>query len=262
MTASPTHVGPPGSTQRSHREDRELRLHALSGDDHARHRLIEKHLSLAAHLARRYVSRGEPFEDLLQVARLGLIKAAGRWDPCRGAFTTYAVPTILGELRRYFRDSTWPVRAPRSLQEIYQEVAAVRDVLGQELGREPRVDDLARRLELPREMVSAALQAAAAHRPASLDRPLRGGASAATYRDALEDRRDDLSRCEDAITLSQLCAQLPARDREVVRLRFQSDMLQSDIAARIGCSQMHVSRILRESLLQMQRAAEGAAATG
>jgi RNA polymerase sigma-B factor len=262
MTATASHAGSPGSAQRSHREDHELRRRAVNGDEQARQRLIEKHLSLAAHLARRYASRGEPFEDLVQVARLGLTKAAGRWDPCRGAFTTYAVPTILGELRRYFRDSTWPVRPPRGLQETYLAVARVRDQLGQQLGREPTVDDFSSRLGLPRRAIVEALGAAQAHRPASLDRPLRSDASPSpTYRDALVDRRDDIQRCEDAITLSQLCAELTARDREVVRLRFQSDMIQSDIAARMGCSQMHISRILRESLLRMQKTAERAPAT-
>jgi RNA polymerase sigma-B factor len=262
MTASSTFGPPAPSTQHSQHEDRRLRRQAQGGDEHARRRLIEKHLSLATHLARRYARRGEPLEDLVQVAHLGLIKAAGRWDPRRAAFTTYAVPTILGELRRYFRDSTWPVRPPRRLQEAYLAVAGVRDELGQQLGREPTVDDFACRLGLGREAIIEAFHAARAHKPASLDRPLPSDKSPApTYGDALVDRRDDLSRCEDAVFLSQLCAELPARDREVVRLRVQSDLVQSDIAARMGCSQMHISRILRESLLRMRETAEGVPAT-
>ncbi len=257
MTPSAAHARPSGPAARSHREDRRLRRAALSGDEHAQERLIEKHLPLAAALARRYGRRGEPLDDLVQVARLGLIKAAGRWDPCRGAFTPYAVPTILGELRRYFRDSMWPVRPPRGLQEAYREAVGVRDILLQELGREPTIDDVAGRLALPREAVVEAFQGARAHAPVSLDRPLPGAEPGApTYCDALVDRRDDLGRCEDSVVLWQLSATLPARDREVVRLSFQSDMVQQDIAAHVGCSQMHVSRILRGAVRQMRRVAE------
>jgi RNA polymerase sigma-B factor len=249
------------SARRDQREDQRLRRQALTGDQHAHERLIEKHLPLAAQLARRYGRRGEPLDDLVQVARLALVKAAGRWDPRRGAFTTYAVPTILGELRRYFRDNTWVVRPPRRLQEACIEVAGARDALFQELGREPRVDDLVVRLGMCHATVVEALDAARGRKPVSLDRPLPiGGSASVTYSDALEDRRDDMSRCEDAVALSQLSAALTERDREVVRLRFQADMVQRDIAARMGCSQMHVSRILRESLVQMRLTADGATA--
>jgi RNA polymerase sigma-B factor len=242
---------------RSHGEDRRLRSKAQTGDERAQQRLIEKHLPLATDLARRYGHRGEPLDDLVQVARLGLIKAAARWDPSRGPVTAYAMPTIMGELRRYFRDSAWPVRAPRGLQESYREIAVVRDALLQELGREPKIDDLAHRLALDRETVVEALRGAQARVPVSLDRPLRSASRAATtHRDALVDRRDDLRRCEDSVALSQVSAGLPTREREVVRMRFQSDMVQKDIAARLGCTQVHVSRILRGAVLEMRRVAD------
>ena len=250
------------SARRDQREDRRLRRRALTGDRHAQERLIEKHLPLAAHLARRYDRRGEPLDDLLQVARLALVKAAGRWDPRRGAFTTYAVPTILGELRRYFRDNAWLVRPPRSLQEACIEVAGARDALRQELGREPSVDDLADRLDMRHATVVEASDAARGRKAVPLGRPPGDDESrSARHRDALVDRRDEIRRCEDAVALAQLGASLSEREREVVRLRFQADMIQRDIAARMGCSQMHVSRILRESLLLMRRTAEGLTAT-
>jgi RNA polymerase sigma-B factor len=239
-----------------------LQRRAQAGDGHARERLIEKHLALAAHLARSYARGTEPLEDLVQVARLGLVKAAERWDPDLGTFGTYAAPTIAGELRRYFRDSTWLVRPPRALQEASLRVAKVRAALAQELGHEPTVDDIAGRLGLPREVVVEATDAARAQRPVSLDRPLHTDRSGAlTHREALVDRRDDLTRCEDDVAFSQMSATLPAREREVVRLRFELDLLQREIAARVGCSQMHVSRILSEALTRLRGLAEGAPAT-
>jgi RNA polymerase sigma-B factor len=253
MTASTAPARVSSSPARSHREDRRLRRRALGGDEHAQRQLIEKHLPLATDLARRYRRSGEPLDDLVQVARLGLVNAARRWDSRRGPFIAYAMPTILGELRRYFRDSAWPVRPPRGLQETYRDILGVRDALLQELGREPTIDDLAKRLALTREAVAEALRGARAHAALSLDRPL--GATP-TCRDALVDRRDDLARCEDAVALAQLSATLSARERDVIRLRFQSDLLQEEIAARIGCSQVHVSRILRGALLEMRRVAE------
>jgi RNA polymerase sigma-B factor len=223
--------------------------------------LIEKHLPLAAQLARRFTRRGEPLEDLLQVARLGLINAAGRWDPRLGAFTAYAVPTILGELRRYFRDSTWLVRPPRGLQDAYFEVADVRDALLQELGRYPKVDEVADRLGMSRDAVADALKAGRARTAVSLERPIRPEKpTSMTYRDALVDASDDLRRCEDSLALAQVSAGLTARDRAVVQMRFQADMVQREIATRIGCSQMHVSRILEQAVLKMRLTAEGATA--
>jgi RNA polymerase sigma-B factor len=224
--------------------------------------LVERHLSLADHVAYRYRHTSEPLEDLVQVARIGLINAARRWDPDRGvAFTTFAVPTILGELRRYFRDRAWMVRPPRGLQELYLSVQRARERLWQDLGREPTAQDVATALERPLEDVLDALAAGDAYDPSSLDAPVGhdrfdGGA---TGQDFLVDDRDELHDGENRIVLEQLTADLSERDREVIRLRFSEDLLQREIAERVGCSQMHVSRILRDAVRRMRQLAGDAA---
>jgi RNA polymerase sigma-B factor len=199
-------------------------------------------MPLADTIARRYRRTSEPIEDLLQVARMGLVKAVDRWDPDRGtAFTTFAVPTITGELRRHFRDHTWTVRPPRHVQELYLDVRRMRDSLVHELGREPS-------------------EAGDAHSPASLDAHVtydeEGGGQ--TWLDRLPDGRDDIARSEKAAALRQLGAVLDDRSREVVRLRFDEDLMQREIGERIGCSQMQVSRILRDSLARLSAAAHEA----
>jgi RNA polymerase sigma-B factor len=224
--------------------------------------LVERHLSLADHVAYRYRHTSEPLEDLVQVARIGLINAARRWDPDRGvAFTTFAVPTILGELRRYFRDRAWMVRPPRGLQELYLSVQRARERLWQDLGREPTAQDVATALDRPLEDVLDALAAGDAYDPSSLDAPVGhdrfdGGA---TGQDFLVDDRDELHDGENRIVLEQLTADLSERDREVIRLRFSEDLLQREIAERVGCSQMHVSRILRDAVRRMRQLAGDAA---
>jgi RNA polymerase sigma-B factor len=209
--------------------------------------LAERHLPLADKLALRYRHTSEPLDDLIQVARLGLIKAARRWDPERGAaFSTYAVPTILGELRRYFRDRTWTVKPPREVQELVQVLPHVRDTLRQQLRREPSTRDIARHLDLPVEDVLEAIVARDSYKPDSLDAPVApdqpGGA---VEQDWLVDERADYSASDARVLLSQLGADLGDRDRELLRLRFQEDLTQSEIGALLGCSQMHVSRMLR-----------------
>jgi RNA polymerase sigma-B factor len=224
--------------------------------------LVDRHLSLADHVAYRYRHTSEPLEDLVQVARIGLINAARRWDPDRGvAFTTFAVPTILGELRRYFRDRAWMVRPPRGLQELYLSVQRARERLWQDLGREPTAQDVATALDRPLEDVLNALAAGDAYDPSSLDAPVGhdrfdGGA---TGQDFLVDDRDELHDGENRIVLEQLTADLSERDREVIRLRFSEDLLQREIAERVGCSQMHVSRILRDAVRRMRQLAGDAA---
>jgi RNA polymerase sigma-B factor len=219
--------------------------------------LVERHLPLAEHVARRFRHTSEPLDDLVQVARLGLVNAARRWDPERGvAFSTFAVPTIMGELRRYFRDRAWLVRPPRGLQELYLAVQRCREQLWQELGREPTAGDVATRLDRPVEDVLDALAAADAYHPASLDAPVREGElDGATGQDFLVDERPDLHEGENRVAIEQLAADLDERDREVIRLRFTEDLLQRQIAERVGCSQMHVSRILRAALRRMQETA-------
>jgi RNA polymerase sigma-B factor len=186
-------------------------------------RMVEQHLPLADKLARRYGYTSEPIDDLTQVARLGLTKAVARWDPDRGtAFSSFAVPTILGELRRYFRDSTWTVRPPRDLQELFLKVKKVREALSQELGREPTVRDIAQRLGQTPEQIVEAVHAGELHSPVSLDVPLHDVENESlALVDRVADTRRELARVEDSVTLQQLSAVVKDRDWEVVRLRYQ-----------------------------------------
>jgi RNA polymerase sigma-B factor len=223
-----------------------------------RQRLIEQYLPLADKIARRYTHTSEPLDDLKQVARLGLVKAADRWDPGRGnTFSTFAVPTITGELRRYFRDRTWTVRPPRDLQDLYLDVQRVRQALATELGREPTARDVADRLGRTAEEIVEAVEAGDAHSPTSLDAPAEFAHEDGFSRlDTLADRRREISRSEDRAALEQLGHVLSDRDWEVVRLRFQEDLLQREIAERMGVSQMQVSRILRDSIGRLRAAAD------
>jgi RNA polymerase sigma-B factor len=209
--------------------------------------LAERHLPLADSIALRYRHTSEPIDDLIQVARLGLIKAARRWEPDRGlAFSTFAVPTILGELRRHFRDSTWAVRPPRELQELGVALPRIRETLSQELRREPSARDIADHLELPVEHVLEAIMARDGYKPDSLDAPVAADhPSGAAEQDWLVDERANYAESDARILLSQLGADLDDRERELLRLRFQEDLTQREIGDRLGCSQMHVSRMLR-----------------
>ena len=235
---------------------------ALEPTTVARERMVERYLPLADSLARRYAHTSEPLDDLIQVARLGLLKAVDRWDPERGnAFSTFAVPTITGELRRYFRDRAWTVRPPRDLQERHLRVQRVRAALSTELGREPSAGDVAGAIGCELEDVVEALAVGDAYAPHSLDAPLNSDDEhGTTGTDQLADRRREIARSEDAIALWQLGNVLDARSREVIRLRFEEDLTQSEIGELVGCTQMHVSRILRDALRQLREAADDARA--
>jgi RNA polymerase sigma-B factor len=225
--------------------------------------MVERYLPLADKVARRYAYTSEPLDDLIQVARIGLLKAVDRWDASRGtAFSAYAVPTITGELRRHFRDHTWAIKPPRDLQQRYLDVKRIREGLWQALGREPTARDVADRLGLTPEDVVEALQTGDAHAPTSLDAPLRTDEADGLSRlDRLPDGRRDIACAETRIALSQLTeVSLDERQREVIRLRFEEDRIQREIGERIGCSQMHVSRLLHEALQRLQAAAERQAA--
>jgi RNA polymerase sigma-B factor len=222
-----------------------------------RDRMVEQYLALADSLARRYGYTSEPIDDLVQVARMGLVKAVDRWNPARGnAFSTFAVPTILGELRRYFRDSTWTVRPSRDVQELFLKVKKTREELSQELGREPTVRDLSRELGRSDEAVVEALHAGDLHSPQSIDAPLNGAEEEGlTWVDRVTDPRREIAQAEAGVALRQLGAVLEERDWEVLRLRVEEDLVQREIAERVGCSQMHVSRILRLSVARLEEAA-------
>jgi RNA polymerase sigma-B factor len=221
-----------------------------SGDGRARDELIERYMPLARSLALRYRRASEPLDDLVQVAAVGLVKAVDRWDPDRGlAFSSYAVPTILGELRRYFRDATWDVRPARDLQELCLSVEDAREKLWAELGRSPTVADLAERLDRSPEDVVEALQATEGRSVRSLDAPVHDEEDgSASTGDLIGHDDAEYDRVEAGVTVERLAAILDDRAKEILRLRFQEDLLQSEIAERVGCSQMHVSRIIRSSL--------------
>jgi len=220
------------------------------GEPGARTELIERYMPLARSLALRYRRASEPLDDLIQVASVGLVKAVDRWDPDRGlAFSSYAVPTILGELRRYFRDSTWDVRPARDVQELCLAVEEARDALWIDLGRSPTVADLAKRVSRPPEEVMEALQASDGRSLRSLDAPVHEEeGDSASAGDLIGGADPGFEQVEAGATLEQLTSILDDRAREILHLRFSEDLLQSEIAERVGCSQMHVSRIIRSSL--------------
>jgi RNA polymerase sigma-B factor len=231
------------------------------GDRAARDALVERYLPLARNLARRYVRSSEPFEDLMQVASLGLIKALDRFDPSRGfRFPAFAVPTILGELRRYFRDSAWSIHVPRGAQEQALAVEEAQQRLTNTTGRAPTVQDIAQYLEVDMEEVLAGLQVAQAYSTLSLDAPRRtSDDDQEAYGDTLgsEDRRYELVEAD--VVVSEALRHLPARERRILQLRFVEDLTQSEIAARVGLSQMQISRLLRRSLEQLRAYANGEA---
>ncbi len=245
------------SRSRCAREERALWLRARAGDRRARESLVELHMPLARSLAVQYRHAGEPLDDLCQVANLGLVKAVDRYDCQRGiAFAPFAVPTILGELRRHFRDRTWSIHVSRSLQESIAQVEKATEELRQELGRFPSVGEVARACGRTSEEVTEARLAAGATRPASLESSGTRGDDDGSLRERLGDPDGDMERVEDALWLEQLAAALTVREREVLRLRFVEDLVQRDIAARIGVSQMHVSRILRDALRRLAEVAD------
>jgi RNA polymerase sigma-B factor len=222
-----------------------------AGDAPARAALVERYLRLAQSLARRYARTSEPLEDLEQVACLGLVQAVDRFDPARGvAFSSFAVPTILGELKRHFRDRTWAVRVPREVRDNVGAVERASEQLAGALGRSASAADVAAATGLGVEQVIEARHAALAYRCESIDRPAPGeDGDGMTLGDRLGARDEDLRRAEDGIALEQLAAaSLSRRDREVLRLRLREDMLQREIAERVGLSQMQVSRLLREAV--------------
>ena len=223
-------------------------------DRRVRDQLVELHMGLAQMIARRFDGRGEAHDDLHQVASLGLLKAIERFDPERGvAFSTFALPTITGELKRHFRDKGWMVRVPRSVQELRAEINVTTAELTQELGRSPKADEIADRMGCRVELVLEALEARRAYRCASLESPRAAEEAAVVDRVGLAERGFDgvLDRAE----VGRLLETLPPRERRIVVLRFFGSLTQSEIARRLGLSQMHVSRLLSDSLERMSAAA-------
>jgi RNA polymerase sigma-B factor len=235
-------------------EESQLFARHTQGDRLAREELVRRFMPLARSLARRYDRSSEPFEDLLQVASLGLLKALDRFDPERGfPFASFAVPTILGEMRRHFRDAGWSVHVPRGSQERALKVRDAQERLANTRGRAPTVPELAEYLELGQDEVIDALQAIQAYESLSLDAPRPGATDEATsYGDAMgeEDERYELVELD--ATVSAVLGRIPQRERQILRMRFVDDLTQTEIAARVGISQMQVSRLLRRSLDQLR----------
>jgi RNA polymerase sigma-B factor len=270
ISMQPTkHVGAPGSggydveavaaraLKRVDSRDLFRRWQKLN-DRSARDELVKRFLPLARKLAHRYRGAHEPYDDLVQVASLGLVKAVDRFDPARGtAFSSFAVPTILGELKRYFRDLGWSVHVPRGAQERALKVEEAQQKLSTRNGHPPTVPELAEYLELSIAEVLEALETAGAHHAVSLDAPHsdddgESAPLAASFGE--EDHRYEL--IEDGLTIASVAGQLPIHERQVLELRFVEDLTQTQIAARIGVSQMQVSRILRHALGRLRELAE------
>ena len=220
----------------------------------AREALVEAHLPLVEHLARRFRNRGEPYDDLVQVATIGLIKSVDRFDLDRGVeFSTYATPTIVGEIKRHFRDKGWAVRVPRRLQELRLSLASATSELSQRNGRSPTVAELASYLRISDEEVLEGLESANAYSTLSLDAgDSSSGEEPMPVSETLGVEDEGLEGVEYRESLKPMLEQLPPREKKILMLRFFRNMTQSEIAAQVGISQMHVSRLLARTLAQLR----------
>lgn len=237
-----------------------FRQFAETRDLALREELILAYSGLAAYLARKFSNRGEPLDDLTQVAHIGLLKAVDRFDPGRGIeFTTYATVTIVGEIKRHFRDKFWTVRVPRRLRELNNALMKSVEALAQRFGRSPTLQEVADESGVPFEDVVEAFELGRAYNPASLDAELaegdedRGG----SLMDYLGGEDPELARLEDRHTLEGALRSLSERQHEILRLRYYEGLSQADIARKVGISQMHVSRIQREALKRLKEVIEG-----
>ena len=236
---------------------RELFRRYREGDEDARQQLIVNHLNLVRFLASKFKNRGEPLEDLVQVGTIGLIKAIDRFDPDRGLeFTTYATPTIMGEIKRHFRDKGWSVRVPRRLQELSQKVSQATEELTRELQRSPSVEEIANRIGASVDDVLEAMESSRAYSAV----PLEGGGSDDEETPAVIDHYatvdQDLESTDDRIVLESAIADFSPREQEIIRMRFLEGMTQVEIAERLGISQVQVSRLLRRTLKHIQEKIE------
>lgn len=258
-TATTTTTAPSAATDDPGDPHRLLeRLAETAPGDDSRVRLrgeaIQAWLPLAEQLARRYAGRGEPLDDITQAASIGLIKAIDRYEPSRGTgFVAFAVPTVQGEIRRHFRDGTWQLRVPRRLQELRLAVRNASEELTQELGHTPSTGEVAEKLRVPPQEVAEGIGAARAYSTLSLDASAAGGAESGIELGELIGEEDaDLAYLELRMTLEPALAQLPEREQRILSLRFYGNLTQTEIADRIGVSQMHVSRLLARSLRMLR----------
>jgi RNA polymerase sigma-B factor len=239
-----------------------LAEYAAMDPDHPRREalrdeLVTGYLPVAQHIARRFAHRGEPLDDLVQVATVGLINAIDRYEPDRGSdFFSFAVPTISGEVRRHFRDQGWAMRVPRRLKDLHVSLNSAVAELSQGLGRAPRPSELAEKLGLPTNEVLEGLAAGQAYRGSSLDEMLSGDESGTTLGDLLGEADAELERVDYQQSLQPLLTELPDRERTILMLRFFGNMTQTQIADRVGVSQMHVSRLLAQTLAKLRERLE------
>ncbi len=255
-SAHPTRGAQYGSPDRSGAREMFLKLRTLSSGSpeyaDLRNQLVRMHLPLVEHLARRFRNRGEPLDDLTQVATIGLIKSVDRFDPDRGVeFSTYATPTVVGEIKRHFRDKGWAVRVPRRLQELRLALTTATAELSQLHGRSPTVHELAEKLSISEEEVLEGLESANAYSTLSLDVPDTDDESPAVA-DTLGAEDEALEGVEYRESLKPLLEDLPPREKRILLLRFFGNMTQSQIAQEVGISQMHVSRLLARTLAQLR----------
>ena len=249
------HRTPKGKAAWDKDRTRELfRQYKATGDPEVRDQLIVSHLNLVRFLASKFKNRGEPLDDLIQVGTIGLIKAIDRFDPSRGLeFTTYATPTILGEIKRHFRDKGWSVRVPRRLQELSAKVNQANDELTNELSRSPSVEEIAKRVGASVDDVLEATESSSAYSSV----PLEGGGSsddddAPSVIDHYATEDENLAASDDRIVLEDAIRDFSPREKDVIRMRFFEGMTQVEIAERLGISQVQVSRLLRRTLRRVQ----------
>jgi RNA polymerase sigma-B factor len=243
----------PVANEKARDEDRALlRRYHEGGDTGAREELIERHLPLVRSLARRYAGRGESLEDIEQVGAIGLIKAIDRFELARDvSLATYATPNVVGEIKRHFRDKGWAVRVPRALQELNASMSGAIERLTVTMARSPSIAEIAKELETTPEQVLEALEVGSAYSTISLS----SGPSGEEELDPMEtigSEDEGFERSEQRAALAPALAHLPAREREILRMRFEEGLPQTQIAQRVGLSQMHVSRLIRKSLAVMR----------
>jgi RNA polymerase sigma-B factor len=256
VAARPVVARPEGAAQG--RSERELFRRCFGGDLRAREELATRYMGLARSLALRYRRGSEPLDDLVQVAAVGLIKAIDRYDPSRGvAFSSFAVPTIAGELKRYFRDYSWAVRPPRDLQELTLRIDRVASELTGQLDRAPTTAELSQASGVGEEMLMEAIQARSARGALSLQAPCGDDGSTVEERIGTDD--GGIASAETHAVLDGLLTNLSTREREILRLRFDEDMTQAEIGDVVGVSQMQVSRIIRQALQRLRDASDDAA---
>ncbi|MGH3547257.1 MAG: SigB/SigF/SigG family RNA polymerase sigma factor [Pseudonocardiaceae bacterium] len=262
MTEAPvTAVHPSGGTPSggyAHLIPLQRRCAELAADDPERRRqreqLISGYLPVAEHIARRFAGRGEPLDDLIQVATVELINTVDRFEPARGShFLSFAVPTITGEVRRHFRDHGWSTRVPRRLKDLHIDITRTLAELSQQLGRAPRPSEIADRLGLPVSEVIEGLQAGESYRTSALDEMLGAGDSVPTLGEFIGGLDDQLTLIDDREALRPLLAELAPREQTILVLRFFHERTQTQIAEQVGLSQMHVSRVLRQTLRFLQQ---------